>query len=68
MNVKYEGKFIELSEGMSGRDLADKLNLKDPHQALALLINGKVCDLSTPLKSQDEVNFIHFTFTLSFCI
>ena len=57
MNVKHEGKIVEISEGMSGRDFADHLNLREPHQALALILNGKVCDLSSPLRGGDEVAF-----------
>lgn len=60
MNVKYEGKIIEISEGISGRELADQFNLREPHQALALLVNGKAVDLTTPLHHGDEVAFLHF--------
>ena len=42
------------------RDLADKLNLKGPHQALGASINGKTVDLSTPLKQEDQVILWNF--------
>lgn len=46
---------IELPEGSSAKDLADKLNLKGPHQALGACINGKTYDLSHPLKDGDSI-------------
>lgn len=46
---------IELPEGSTGKDLADKLNLKGPHQALGVSVNGKTQDLSHPLKEGDTV-------------
>ena len=41
---------IELPEGSTAKDLADKLNLKGPHQALGASINGKTVDLSILFK------------------
>ena len=46
---------LELPEGSTAKDLADKLNLKGPHQALGASINGKTVDLSTSLKNNDQV-------------
>ncbi|MFI5343831.1 MAG: threonine--tRNA ligase [Chlamydiales bacterium] len=46
---------IELPEGSSAKDLAEKLNLKGPHEALGASINGKTVDLSYPLKDGDKV-------------
>lgn len=46
---------IELPDGSSAKDLADKLNLKGPHEALGASINGKTVDLSYPLKEGDKV-------------
>src|SRR6476661_3135199 len=45
----------ELPEGSTAKDLADRLNLKGPHQALGASINGKTRDLSTPLNEGDSV-------------
>lgn len=46
---------IELPEGSTAKDLADKLNLKGPHESLGASINGKTVDLSQPLKDSDHV-------------
>ncbi|MCE5317198.1 MAG: threonine--tRNA ligase [Parachlamydia sp.] len=46
---------IELPEGSTAKDLADKLNQKGPDQALGASINGTTRDLSTPLRDGDRV-------------
>jgi threonyl-tRNA synthetase len=46
---------LEMPEGSTAKDLAEKLNLKDPHQALGACINGQTKDLSTPLNNGDSV-------------
>ncbi len=51
---------IELPEGSSAKDLADKLKLTSPHQALGAEINGVTRDLSTPLKEGDRVVLWNF--------
>lgn len=51
---------IELPSGSTAKDLAEKLNQKNPHQALAANINGTVVDLTTPLKDGDSVYLISF--------
>lgn len=51
---------IELPEGISAKDLADKLHLTGPHQALGVNINGKNYDLARPLKDGDVVHFWSF--------
>lgn len=61
MHVKLKDQsLVELPEGSSAKDLADKLNLKAPHQALAACINGKNRDLSFPLHDGDHVIFWDF--------
>lgn len=55
-----DGSSIELPEGSTGKDLADKLNLKGPHQALGACINGKTCDLACSLKNGDSVILWNF--------
>ena len=50
----------ELPEGSTARDLAEKLNLKGPNQALGVAINGKTVDLSTPLTHEARVLFWNF--------
>lgn len=51
---------IELPEGASARDLAEKLNLRNPHQSLAANVNGVMQDLTQPLKEGDKVRLVHF--------
>lgn len=60
MHVHCDGKEIELEDGASGRDLAEKLNQREPHQALAANINGVVRDLTTPLEEGDKVTLLDF--------
>lgn len=51
---------IELPQGSTAKDLADRLNLKGPHQALGAHINGTTRDLSTPLADGDQVILWNF--------
>ncbi|MFI0435818.1 MAG: threonine--tRNA ligase [Parachlamydiaceae bacterium] len=51
---------FELPEGSTAKDLADKLNLKGPHEALGASINGKTVDLSHPLGEGDQVQIWNF--------
>jgi len=51
---------LELPEGSTAKDLAEKLNLKDPSQALAVRINGKDYDLNQQLHDKDQVVFLSF--------
>lgn len=61
MFIKLKDKTsIELPEGSTAKDLADKINLKGPHQALGACINGKTVDLSHPLKDGDSVILWNF--------
>jgi len=61
MHLKLkDNKTIELPEGSTAKDLADKLNMKGPHQALGANINGNNYDLSYPLKEGDVVNLWSF--------
>lgn len=55
-----DGSIIELPNGSSAKDLAEKFNLKGPHQALAASINGKTVDLVTPLNEGDSVILWNF--------
>lgn len=55
-----DGSSIELPEGSTAKDLADKLHLTAPHQAMGACINGKTCDLSSPLKNGDQVIIWNF--------
>ena len=58
--VKYEKDEIDLPDGATGKDLAEKLNLRDPHQSIAIEINGTTADLSHPLEEGDAVKLWHF--------
>lgn len=58
--LKEQKKELELDAGATAFDAAQKLNLTAPNQALACRINGKILDLSTPLKDKDEVSFLDF--------
>jgi len=60
MQIVYQQSTIFLSEGASGLELADLLGLKAPDEALAMVIDGKEVDLSHPLSSGDQVEFLHF--------
>ena len=53
-------KSIELPEKSSAKDLAEKMNLRAPNQALGVSINGKKCDLSQVLNEGDLVEFWNF--------
>lgn len=55
-----EGSSIEVEEGSLAKDLAEKWHLHAPHQAVSVLINGKLMDLTTSLKNGDEVIFLDF--------
>lgn len=60
MKVYVSKETLELPEGSSAKDLAEKLNLRNPHQSLAAIINGAVLDLSTPLHDGDTVSLLDF--------
>lgn len=51
---------IELPEGSTAKDLADKLHQNGPNQALGANINGKNCDLSKVLSNGDRVILWNF--------
>ena len=61
MLVKLKDKSsVELPDSYTAKDLAEKFNLKEPNQAIAVLINGNPYDLNTPLNHNDEVIFLDF--------
>ena len=62
MHIHYleDHSHLELPEGSTAKDLADKLNLKGPHEALGASINGKTVDLSHPLHEGDKVKIWNF--------
>ncbi len=58
--IKNNQQHIELPEGASAKDLAEKLNLRGPHESLAVEIGGIPKDLISPLQDGDQVFFLHF--------
>jgi len=60
MKVKVQGKIVEFPESISAAELAAKLHLTMPEQAVAVSINGTPKDLSTMLHEGDEVQFWNF--------
>ena len=60
MQIECEGKQIELPEGATAKDLAEKLNQRGPEEALAADINGVTKDLNTPLEDGDKVILWNF--------
>lgn len=62
MKIKLkDSKEIELQEGSTALDLAAHLKQTAPELALAVMINGKTKDLSTPLCEGDSVALLNFT-------
>ncbi len=55
-----DGSKVEVEPNSTAKDLAIKLNLNGPHQALGACINGITRDLSTPLNQDDEIIFWNF--------
>lgn len=53
-------KNVEIPDNSSARDLAEKINLRAPDQALTVFINGKKSDLTQILKDSDLVEFVNF--------
>ncbi len=60
MQIHVNGKSIDVSEPCSAKELAEKLHLNGPDQALAVKINGTVYDLDTPVKEGDRLEFVSF--------
>lgn len=60
IKITVDKKELEIEEGATGADLAIKLNQRAPEQAIALQINGKSVDLSTPLQEGDHAHLLSF--------
>ena len=60
MMITCNEKEVEISEGMTGFDLIEKLNLTSPEQACALFVNGEPKDFSGALKTGDKVEICGF--------
>lgn len=61
MLIHFENEEIEIEDQSTAYDLAQKLNLREPHQAITVEINGELKDLSTPLQNNDSVIFHDFS-------
>jgi len=52
---------LDLPEGSSGKDVANHLNLRAPHEALAIEVHDTVKDLSSLLTDNDKISLLAFT-------
>ena len=59
INIKDHGK-QEFPQDSTAKDVTEKLNLRDPSQAVGVSINGEMRDLLTPLTDGDELIFYSF--------
>ena len=60
MKIQVNDQWVELSDNSSAKDLAEKLNLRAPNEALAIEINGTLFDLQHILKDGEKVRFLSF--------
>ena len=60
MLIECQDQHVELPEGATAKDLAEKLNQRGPDQALTASINGITKDLATPLQDGDKVILWNF--------
>ena len=60
MFVYIDKKKIELKENSTGKDLVEKLNLRQPQQSIAMAINGSLVDIANKLSSEDKIKIIDF--------
>lgn len=60
MKVKCDSQEFELPTGSSAKELAEKMNLQEPHQALAVSINGNIHDLDSQLSDGTTVKLLDF--------
>ncbi|HEY5260035.1 MAG TPA: MoaD/ThiS family protein, partial [Rhabdochlamydiaceae bacterium] len=60
MKIQVNDQWLELAEACSAKELADKMNLRGPHEALAIDINGTLYDLQHLVKDGDKIKFISF--------
>lgn len=60
MKMIVQGKSIEFEKSMTAKEVAEKLHLTAPDQAIAVSINGNLKDLSTIVTDGDDVRFWNF--------
>lgn len=63
MEMTVQEKIIKIEKRQTGLELAQELNLREPSQALAIVINGVTRDVDTMLEVGDEVEFLNFEST-----
>lgn len=60
MKIKIAQKFHEFPEGSTPKDVAEKLHLTAPDQAISVSVNGALKDFNTKLQEGDELTFWGF--------
>ncbi|MES2273010.1 MAG: threonine--tRNA ligase [Chlamydiota bacterium] len=60
MKIKVKTQALELPEGSTPRDAAEKLHLTAPEMAIAVSVNGILRDFTHPLTEGDELVFWNF--------
>lgn len=60
MKIKVNQKIHEFPDQVTPKDVAEKLHLTAPDQAVTVSINGQLKDFNTPLSEGDELVFWNF--------
>lgn len=60
MKIKVNQKPHEFPDGITPREIAEKLHLTAPEQAVSVSINGHLRDFTTPVSDGDELVFWNF--------
>lgn len=60
MKIKVNNKSYEFPEGSTPKEVAEKLHLTAPDQAVTVSVNGQLRDFNSRLEEDDEINFWNF--------
>src|SRR3990167_6112262 len=60
MKLKVKDQIYEFPEGITPKDIASKLHLTAPEQAVTVSVNGTLRDFNCPLQEGDHVIFWNF--------
>lgn len=60
MKIKANDKFLEVPEGTTPKEVAEKLHLTAPEQAVTVSVNGKLRDFNVSIQEGDELIFWNF--------
>ena len=60
MKLKVNQKIHDLSDVKTPKEVADKLHLTAPDQAVAVAVNGTLRDFDFPLREDDNLVFLGF--------